>query len=265
MTGKIIAERRLTQQEHDWHCERYVEHWITRIEQKSTRLARQRRQRYRNMLGQFQFSRSQSVRLLDLGVGWGDLTKEIFNVFPKAQVLGVDFSAAMLKRADETLSPWKNQVSLHRVDLTNMNSLTDLGQFDGIVSASTLHHLTAAELDVLFSQIVKHLKSDGCFINCDVFFRSKRIPTRMLWRFAQIARRMNVSNAVAAYLERIAFAHQSGTPQVEFGHPKPCLREYLDRLDAHGLKGRWELEGYRFIVTAALVDKSDYPPVFAPG
>ena len=237
---------------HDWHSLHYVDDWIHRIEKRSPRLVRRRIERYRNTLREFSFSSRQPLRILDLGVGWGDLTKEIFDISPQAEIVALDYSPVMLKKAQDNLSPWGDSVSFHQSDLTEPDALEGLGMFDGILSVSTLHHLKASQINSLFGQIADQLKPHGRFVNCDLYYRSKHLQSRILWRLAEVTRRSNVSSAVAAFLEKTALIHQMQEPQPAWTHRKPLLSEHLDLLNQNGMKGHWRLDNHRFLVVADL-------------
>lgn len=237
---------------HDWHSARYVDGWINRIESRPPRMVRQRMAKYRSTLQEFAFSGGQPLQILELGIGWADLTRELLELFPEAELVGLDGSSVMLERARENLAPWSDRVQLHRADLTDKHALEGLGMFDGILTVATLHHLTVPQLDTLFGQIVNHLKPNGRFINCDFFYQSKRFRSRVLWRLAAIAKQSNLPNILTSYLENTAFRHQSKEPQPLSTYRKPLLGECLSLLQNNGMRARWQKQGNRFVVVAEL-------------
>ena len=235
---------------HDWHSVRYVEGWINRIESRPPRMVRQRMARYRSTLQEFAFSGGQPLRILELGIGWADLTRELLDLFPEAELVGLDGSSVMLERARENLAPWSDRVQVHWADLTDKHALEGLGIFDGILTVSTLHHLTLPQLNTLFGQIVNHLKPNGRFINCDFFYRSKRCSSRVLWRLAAIAKQSNLPKLLTSYLENTAFRNQSKEPPPVSTYRKPLLGECLGLLQNNGMRARWRRQGNSFVVVA---------------
>ena len=235
---------------HDWHSVRYVEGWINRIESRPPRMVRQRMARYRSTLQEFAFSGGQPLRILELGIGWADLTRELLDLFPEAELVGLDGSSVMLERARENLAPWSDRVQVHWADLTDKHALEGLGIFDGILTVSTLHHLTLPQLNTLFGQIVNHLKPNGRFINCDFFYRSKRCSSRVLWRLAAIAKQSNLPKLLTSYLENTAFRNQSKEPPPVSTYRKPLLGECLGLLQNNGMRARWQRQGNSFVVVA---------------
>ena len=195
---------------------------------------------------EFAFSEGQPLQILELGIGWGDLTRELLDFFPKAGLVGLDGSSVMLERARENLAPWSDRVQLLCTDLTDTHALEGLRMLDGILTVSTLHHLTLTQLDVLFEQIVNHLKPNGRFINCDFFYRSKRFRSRVFWRLGALAKQSNLSNSLTSFLENTALIQQSREPKPASTHRKPLLSEYLNLLQKNGMRARWRSQENRF-------------------
>ncbi len=237
---------------HDWHSARYVEGWINRIESRPPPILQQRISRYRSTLHEFAFPEGQPLQILELGIGWGDLSRELLDFFPKAGLVGLDGSFVMLERARENLAPWNDRVQVHCADLTDKHALEGLEMFDGILTVSTLHHLTLPQLDGLFGQIVNHLKPNGRFINCDFFYRSKRFRSRALWRLVALAKQSNFSNSLTSFLKNAALIQQSREPKPASTQRKPLLSEYLNLLQKNGMRTRWRSQENRFVVVAEL-------------
>lgn len=248
----MLKQNRIHEDNHYWDSSQYVSEWIEKIESQPPRLALKRIQRYQNALREFSVFSELPVRILDLGVGWGDLTKEIFVSFPKAEVVGLDNSLVMLEKARENLFPWGNSVDLRKADLTVADALNGLGLFDGIISSSSLHHLNRSQLSSLFKQVANHLKPHGRFVNVDMFHQSTRLKTRFMWRLVEIAMRFQMLKGPAGFLERIAFDCQSREFLDLSVFRKPSLSEYLALLDLQGMKSHWRRADHRFIVVATL-------------
>ena len=74
--------------------------------------------------------------VLDLGCGDGSLTRQIAEILPAGQVLGIDGSQGMI---DAALPKARNNLRFRRLDI---NSLDFENQFDVVFSNATLHWVT---------------------------------------------------------------------------------------------------------------------------
>jgi len=250
----MYGKKNLTTQDvHDWDSPEYVDYWIDRMNKKPSRYDRQRVIRYQNTLREFAFHPSRPVRILELGIGWGDLTKYIFDFFPEVEIVGLDGSSRMLEMAQKNLSPWADRVSLHLANLSDSAALDGLGMFDGILSTSTLQNLSIPDLDGLLGQVTDHLQPDGSFINCEFFYNSKRLQSRLLWRLAAMARSSNLSNGLSRFLESSALNNEPHKPPPAIPRARPLLRDYLDLLSKNGLKYHWRRDNYQVVVVSQFV------------
>jgi len=152
-------------QHHDWHSPAYVEEWIardiTRDEERRPLLAR--------MLSATPFQPDASIRVLDVGGGYGLVTEEVLKHFPRAQITLQDYSVPMLDRAQQRFSAYAQQVEYVRCDLSDP-AWTDRvqGPFDLAVSALALHNLRDMTLiATCYRGICELLRPDGVFVDCD--------------------------------------------------------------------------------------------------
>jgi len=103
-------------------------------------------------------------RILDLGAGTGTTSLAVLSQHPSASLCLVDESADMLEIA-------RNQVPGDRIERIDVGDLRDElpgGPFDLVVSALAIHHLAAAEKQVLFGRVREGLRRDGRFVLGDV-------------------------------------------------------------------------------------------------
>jgi tRNA (cmo5U34)-methyltransferase len=96
--------------------------------------------------------------ILDLGVGTGTTAKRVLAVHPRAQLVGIDESEAMLAEADVA-----GDLRVSRLE----DPLPE-GPFDLVVSCLAIHHLDAAGKRDLFRRIAEVLKPGGRFVLADV-------------------------------------------------------------------------------------------------
>lgn len=96
--------------------------------------------------------------ILELGVGTGMTAKRVLAVHPKAKLVGIDESEAMLAEADVA-----GDLRVSRLE----DPLPE-GPFDLVVSCLAIHHLDAKGKRDLFRRIAAVLKPSGRFVLADV-------------------------------------------------------------------------------------------------
>jgi tRNA (cmo5U34)-methyltransferase len=107
--------------------------------------------------------------VLDLGAGFGAITEQILQRYPRASVTCVDGSAAMFALARERLQKYGEQVKIVLADLADASwrrSVT--GAFDAAVSAIAIHHLTNERKQQLYREVFELLGTTGILLNNDV-------------------------------------------------------------------------------------------------
>jgi tRNA (cmo5U34)-methyltransferase len=96
--------------------------------------------------------------ILELGVGTGMTARRLLAVHPKAKLVGIDESEAMLAEADVA-----GDLRVSRLE----DPLPE-GPFDLVVSCLAIHHLDADGKRDLFRRIAAVLKPGGRFVLADV-------------------------------------------------------------------------------------------------
>jgi tRNA (cmo5U34)-methyltransferase len=104
-----------------------------------------------------------ATEILELGTGTGETARRLLDAHPDARLLGIDSSDAMLAVARETLAGRRVQLEVARIE-----DPLPTGQFDLIVSALAVHHLSAADKAALFARIADALAPGGRFVLADV-------------------------------------------------------------------------------------------------
>jgi len=103
-------------------------------------------------------------RILDLGTGDGRLLALVRRAHPESEAVAADFSPAMLAAARKRF----DGDSRVRVIEHNMDSpLTDLGQFDAVISSFAIHHLTHERKRALYGEVYRLLNGGGVFCNLE--------------------------------------------------------------------------------------------------
>jgi trans-aconitate methyltransferase len=126
--------------QHDWFSGSYVDDWI---DQDS--VGGSRRQELEGLVDRLDLSRDEPRRVLDVGGGWGPVTRCLLDRYPMATVVLQDFSGPMLERAAAHLADDLDRVSFVQADLRDATWSVDVGEpFDGVVSSLAIHNVRDA-------------------------------------------------------------------------------------------------------------------------
>ena len=112
------------------------------------------------------FPRASALRVLELGVGTGNLTQKLLERFPQSTVVGYDVSAEMLARARAKLAPARARVQLHQGDCSQV---VFPGPFDAVISAIAVHHVPPPVKPLLFHRLFAALRPGGVVVLGDAF------------------------------------------------------------------------------------------------
>jgi SAM-dependent methyltransferase len=161
---EAIMERR---DHHDWASDTYVEEWVNRQQAEDPA----RGQRFQLMCDLFPFSTDATVTILDVGAGYGPVSKFILEQYAKATCITQDGSEPMLQRGRHIMADYGARFTPYHSDLFDKNWLPQqFGPFDAAVSASCLHNLRDFKrISEIYGDIRAHLKPGGVFLNLDLF------------------------------------------------------------------------------------------------
>lgn len=106
---------------------------------------------------------SSTPRILDIGAGTGLCSYFIQKKYPAAQLTLIDLSEKMLAVARKRFA--HNPAVQYIVqDYTRYNYPE---QYDLVISALSIHHLTAGQKEILYQKIFQCLRPGGVFVNAD--------------------------------------------------------------------------------------------------
>ncbi|KTD80500.1 malonyl-ACP O-methyltransferase BioC [Legionella waltersii] len=97
--------------------------------------------------------------ILDLGCGPGGFSRALKNAYPKAQVVALDLSLPMLKKAKTKMS-WRRKWSLLAADMVKMPLPS--GLFDLVFANQAVHW--GSSLKAVFREINRVMTVNGCFM-----------------------------------------------------------------------------------------------------
>jgi ubiquinone/menaquinone biosynthesis C-methylase UbiE len=165
---------------HDWHSEEYVDQWIG----KDVTRDAERRPVLRRVAQLLPFPRDAAVRVLDVGGGYGMLTREVLEELPNSRVVLHDFSEPMFDQARTRLGPLVERVEFCRADLRDPSWATAVeGPFDAVVSAIAIHNVRDPDrIRAIYAEINPLVADGGCFANLDLAFPGGlEVPAQLGW------------------------------------------------------------------------------------
>jgi tRNA (cmo5U34)-methyltransferase len=118
---------------------------------------------YRAVVEMTPFSGEQALRFLDLGAGTGLLTQFLRARFSRAECLLMDFSSEMLAQAKARFA---GQPGIQFLQADYAQAAWP-GDFDGIFSSLSIHHLSDEAKQALYRKIFTHLRPGGVFLNAE--------------------------------------------------------------------------------------------------
>ena len=152
---------------HDWASDTYVEEWVKRQQSEDP----VRAQRFQLMCDLFPFPTDATVTILDVGAGYGPVSKFILDQCANTTCIAQDGSEPMLQRGQQIMAGYGARFTTYQADLFDKHWLPQqFGLFDAAVSASCLHNLRDFKrISEIYGDIRAHLKPGGVFLNLDLF------------------------------------------------------------------------------------------------
>jgi ubiquinone/menaquinone biosynthesis C-methylase UbiE len=145
---------------HDWYSAEYVDDWIRADEQRERNLD--------VLVERLDLTGDEPV-VLDVGGGYGRLTRTVLERFPSARVVMHDFSPPMLARASAYLAPFSGRYTAVRADLRDPEWTAALGgPFDAVMSAIAIHNVREPKsIARVYQEVCGLLRPGGQFLNLD--------------------------------------------------------------------------------------------------
>ena len=164
---------------HDWHSVAYVDDWITNDYTRDD----ERRPVLRHLAQLLPLPRDRPVRVLDIGGGYGMLSREVLDEWPDATVVLHDFSAPMFDQARHRLADVADRLSFHPGDLRDSSWTDGLAvPFDAVVSALAIHNVRdAAVIRRIQRDVFGILAPGGGFLNVDIMRPPASPETQLGW------------------------------------------------------------------------------------
>ena len=120
-------------------------------------------------------------RFVDLGSGPGAIAGWVLTSFPRSSAVCVDFAAGRMAVGKRYLAPFAGRFRFVHGDLNALEWTGALdAQFDAVVSAYAIHHVTDARKQALYAEIFDHLVPGGAFLHLEVV-RPPNAPLQALY------------------------------------------------------------------------------------
>ena len=192
---------------HDWQSAAYVRTWVAENE---ARLGE--RQKQFDLLADFiPHPAEAAIGILDVGAGWGPVTRHLLARFPAARATLLDYSDLMFAEARPRLERFGDRVRYVLGDLAQAGALDAAleasgGPFDAIVSSSCIHNLRPTErIPALYRELRGATARGGCFLNLDMVGSASPV-LQAVWHSARAEQRRRQRLAESGTLPSFAEA-----------------------------------------------------------
>lgn len=115
------------------------------------------------------YDKQQAITILDLGAGYGALTKFLLERFPNAAAVCQDGSEEMAKLGRERMKDLDGRFAYVIADFSRHGwSKLMTGPFEAVVSSIAIHNVNSPNvIRGIYEDAYALLKAGGCFLNFD--------------------------------------------------------------------------------------------------
>lgn len=163
--GLKMANTSHSHHRHDRDSREYVSNWAKGQEPKE----KDRQEPFRVLADTIPFNKELPIRILDLGAGYGALTKFLLERFPKATAICQDGSDEMAKLGRERMNNLAGRFNYVFCDFVRLGWTEEITvSFETIVSSIAIHNVGEPKIiKRIYEDIFPLVKPDGCFLNFD--------------------------------------------------------------------------------------------------
>jgi ubiquinone/menaquinone biosynthesis C-methylase UbiE len=150
---------------HRWDSQDYVAQWAERQATRETG----REEAFHLMAETIPYDKVRPIRILDVGAGYGALTRFLLERFPNATAVCQDWSEEMMKLGTERMADFQGRFSYVLCDFSKPDWSERIpGPFEAVVSAIAIHNVRSPQtIEAIYNEIFPLVKSGGCFLNFD--------------------------------------------------------------------------------------------------
>jgi ubiquinone/menaquinone biosynthesis C-methylase UbiE len=150
---------------HDWDSTDYVSKWAQGQDPKEIH----REEAFSLLANTIPYDKTRPIKILDIGAGYGALTKFLLELFPKATAICQDGSEEMAKLGRERMKHLSGRFEYVLCDFGKQGwSKLVPGPFDAIVSSIAIHNVGSPNIiRGIYEDAHTLVKPSGCFLNFD--------------------------------------------------------------------------------------------------
>jgi len=150
---------------HNWTSSEYVSKWAKGQDPKEIK----RQEAFSLLADTIPYEKSAPIKILDMGAGYGALTKFLLERFPNATAICQDGSEEMAKLGRERMKHLAGRFEYVLCDFGKRGwSKLVSGPFDAIVSSIAIHNVGSPNIiRGIYEDAYPLVKSGGCFLNFD--------------------------------------------------------------------------------------------------
>lgn len=162
-----------------WQKQGFVDAWVTRDDGRQD----ERQPMIQDAIALLPFDKSATIKVLDVGAGYGILSAELFRNFPNASVTLQDVSEPMFAYARQRLADHSNQLTFVQSDFSQESWAADLaGPFDVTMSAIAIHNLyDDGGISRVYKDVCGLLSDTGVFVNLDYAGQAGGVDAHIAW------------------------------------------------------------------------------------
>jgi tRNA (cmo5U34)-methyltransferase len=216
---------------HDWRSPDYVTRWI---DHDVTRDG-VRRAEWIRLAALLPRPTDRPVNVLDVGAGYGAVSRIVLDTVPEARVVWHDYSPAMLTAARDNLGEFGDRITFRVSDLASPEWTAELGgPFDAVVSARAIHNLfDPTAIARVYRDVHTLLRPGGLFLDADLIYPS---GPGLFALYERDARHDPSSNPAAARASGGIAAHLRWLEEAGFAEVD-CLTKDLTHATLCALRG----------------------------
>ena len=150
---------------HDWASPEYVSKWAQGQDLKEL----QRQEAFAALAYTIPYDKTLPIKILDLGAGYGGLSRFLLERFPNATAICQDGSEEMAKLGHERMEEFAGRFSYVITDFSRHGWSKLLpGPFEAVVSSIAIHNVKSTSImRGIYEDAYALVKPGGCFLNFD--------------------------------------------------------------------------------------------------
>src|SRR4029453_2653786 len=150
---------------HDWSSRDYVSQWAAGQDQREI----DRQKIFRLIAKTLPYDQGASIKILDIGVGYGALAQFLLKYFSNATAVCQDGSDEMAKLGRQRMKNLKGRVSYVLFDFSKRGLSRKInGPFEAVVSSIAIHNVRSPDIiRAIYDETFSLVKPGGCFLNFD--------------------------------------------------------------------------------------------------